>query len=70
MRSVDYESKLNDSISLAQLKKVLSKRRNDKHPVMKEGERIVSVLKRFKLKRKITKQSVKLTLQHRKSQIS
>ena len=56
MKSVDYESKLKDIISLAQFEKVLPKRRNEKHPVIKEEERIVSVLKKLKSEGKITEQ--------------
>ena len=49
-----YKSKLNDVIKLPQFEKVLPKRKNEKHPVLKEEERITSILKDLKERDKIT----------------
>ena len=49
-----YNEKLRDIIDLPQFEKVLPKRKNEKHPVLKEEERIQSVLKNLKNSGKIT----------------
>eukprot|EP00794_Sanderia_malayensis_P010390 gene10390-11471_t len=48
-----YKSKLNDVIKLPQFEKVLPKRKNEKHPVLKEEERITSILKDLRERDKI-----------------
>ena len=49
-----YNYKLNDNISLPQFEKVQQKRRNEKNPIVKEEERILSVLKELRKKKKIS----------------
>jgi len=43
-----YTSKLKTIIDLPQFQKMVPKRKNEKHPVLKEEERIVSALKRLR----------------------
>ena len=43
-----YQQKLDHIISLPQFEKVLLTRKNEKHPVLKEQERVVDILKTMK----------------------
>ena len=45
MKREDYESKLDNIINLPQFEKITSTRKNAKHPVLKEEERIITILK-------------------------
>ena len=47
MKREDYESKLDNIINLPQFEKITSTRKNAKHPVLKEEERIITTLKRL-----------------------
>jgi len=49
-----YNNKLYDIIQLPQFVKVLPKRKNEKHPILKEEERIVKILKQLKEGNKIS----------------
>ena len=43
-----YNNKLKDIISLPQFEKVLPKRKNEKHPLLKEEERVVDILENLR----------------------
>ena len=43
-----YESKMNSIINLPQFEKVVKNRKNAKHPILKEEERVISILKNLK----------------------
>ena len=49
-----YTEKLNDIINLPQFDKVVPKRKNEKHPVLKEEDRVLSLLKKLRKDNKIT----------------
>ena len=49
-----YNEKIRDIINLPQFEKLTPKRKNEKHPVLKEEEKIVSFLKNLKNADKIT----------------
>ena len=49
-----YNNKLDNIIKLPQFSKLLPKRKNEKHPVLKEEERITSLLKTMKNNNKIS----------------
>ena len=51
-----YHSKLNEIISLPQFEKVLPKRKNEKHPILKEEERIIDTLKTLKANGQISEE--------------
>ena len=53
MKRETYNDKTNDILKLNQLKKVQKKRKNEKHPVIKEEERILLFLKDLKEKGEI-----------------
>ena len=53
MKNDSYNEKLSVILNLPQFRKVLSKRKNEKNPVLKEEERILSLLKRLKKDNKI-----------------
>ena len=43
-----YNNKLKDVINLSQFEKVLPKRKNEKHPLLKEEERLVDILENLR----------------------
>ena len=45
MKKTNYNEKMNEIINLPQFEKVVKKRENEKHPIIKEEERIQKVLK-------------------------
>ena len=45
MKADVYNDKLTEILTLPQFEKLVSKRKNEKHPVLKEEERIISLLK-------------------------
>ena len=45
MKADIYNDKLTEILNLPQFEKLMSKRKNEKHPVLKEEERIISLLK-------------------------
>ena len=53
MKQVTYNDKMNDILKLDQFTKVQKKRKNEKHPVLKEEERILTFLKDLKEKGEI-----------------
>ena len=53
MKKSAYHEKLNSMINLPQFKKIERKRKNEKHPTLKEEERIRTVLKALKNNNKI-----------------
>ena len=54
MKVEEYNNKLNDILRLPQFRKVLPKRKNKKDPVLKEEERILSLLKKLNRENKIS----------------
>ena len=54
MKTETYNEKLCDITNLPQFQKVHQKRKNEKHPVMKEEERVTGTLKQLKDQNKIT----------------
>ena len=56
MSTESYNSKLNDILKLPQFKKLEPKRKNEKHPVLKEEGRVVNFLKDLKSKNKISEE--------------
>ena len=48
MKKETYENKMNTIINLPQFEKVEKKRKNAKHPVLKEEERIIDILQDLK----------------------
>ena len=67
MKREDYQKKLDDILKLPQFKKVKKKRKNAKHPVLAEEERIVDILKKLRDEGKI-EQSLYKKLKPRGSQ--
>ena len=53
MKRETYNSKMEAIINLPQFEKVEKKRKNEKHPVIKEEERVISILKSLKEQNKI-----------------
>ena len=53
MKRQDYHKKLDTILNLKQFEKMETKRKNEKHPVIKEEERIVKILKELKGTNKI-----------------
>ena len=53
MKSETYHDKMDDILRLPQFQKVLKKRKNAKHPVLKEEERIIDFLKELLTKGEI-----------------
>ena len=56
MSSETYQDKLRDIINLPQFEKVVSTRKNAKHPVFKEEEKVVTFLKKLLDKKKINEE--------------
>ena len=54
MTTDNNHKKLNDIVQLPQFEKVLSKRKNEKNPILKEEERVTTVLKRLLEENKIS----------------
>ena len=54
MKSETYNQKLDEITSLPQFQKEQQKRKNEKHPIMKEEERITNTLKKMKDRKQIT----------------
>ena len=54
MKSETYNEKLNDILSLPQFKKVLPTRKNEKNPILKEEQRITTLLEQLKKQNKIS----------------
>ena len=59
MKRQDYHRKLDDILNLPQFEKVVNTRKNAKHPVLKEEERVVDTLKELKNQGKIDKELYK-----------
>ena len=59
MSKEQYEAKLDAIINLPQFEEVVVTRKNGKHPVLKEEERIVTTLKSLKGNNKISKELYK-----------
>lgn len=55
MKRQDYHQKLDDILNLPQFEKVIKPRKNAIHPVLKEEERIVNVLKQLRDDGKVTR---------------
>ena len=53
MKREDYHSKMDKIIALPQFEKVERLRKNAKHPVLKEEERVVGILKSLHQENKI-----------------
>ena len=53
MKTESYTKKLEDIINLPQFEKVTQQRKNKKHPILKEEERVLNMLKRLKQQGKI-----------------
>lgn len=56
MSTESYNRKLDDILKLPQFKKLEPKRKNEKHPVLKEEGRVVNFLKDLKSKNKISEE--------------
>lgn len=54
MKVATYQRKINEIIHLPQFEKIIPKRKNEKHPVVKEEEKVLSLLKRLKDEKKIS----------------
>ena len=59
MKSVTYEQKIKSIIDLPQFEKYVPERRNEKHPVLKEEEKVISLLKDLLKEGLITEQLYK-----------
>ena len=59
MKRQDYHRKLDDILNFPQFEKVTNTRKNAKHPVLKEEERVVDVLKKLRNNEKIDKELYK-----------
>ena len=53
MKKETYHERMDDIIKLPQFEKVVKKRKNEKHPIFKEEERIINTLKSLKEQEKI-----------------
>ena len=54
MKTESYTKKLEDIINLPQFEKVTRQRKNEKHPILKEEERVLNTLKHLKQQGKIS----------------
>ena len=54
MKSEVYKKKLNDIIQLPQFEKQLPKRKNEKNLILKEEEKVITLLKSLKSQNKIS----------------